>query len=73
MADEDSLCCVTLKLGLPKRLLKESVEKRKEDICQRVFWLDYYNVVCLSSDDCSFAKIYMLFTRREVRIGKNCA
>ena len=39
MADEDSLCCVTLKLGLPKRLLKESVEKRKEDICQRVFWL----------------------------------
>ena len=38
-----------------------------------VLALDYYNVVCLSSDDCSFAKIYMLFTRREVRIGKNCA
>ena len=39
MTDEDSLCCMALKLGLPKRLLKESVEKRKEDICQRVFWL----------------------------------
>ena len=62
MADEDSLCCVTLKLGLPKRLLKESVEKRKEDICQRVFWLDYYNLVCLSSDDCSFAKIYIYYS-----------